>query len=577
MKRRFGLRALAGLTALAAAAVVALMVAGSGAATPAGGFDTGATYASIAGTDLHGSQVGSDSTTFTQDCSDFTSTDGSVLWHFVLVQTTAVNTGSLRAEFQNAGVTTPDIVYSKHVGGVLHWDVITPSSDVLLAASTDASGALLNLSHVCDGSGGGSGGGTSSVSTTVHLGSTDGVTPTVVDDNLNPAALGSSVHDSAALTFVGVNSTTLPAGSTVVFEFFHNNTCADPENPADSVGIDVGGQSSPASVDPALVEGPLAAGEYSYLAALISGDSNVVPDAIGDCEPFKISQGTTTSSTAIHLGATDGAGGPVVVTGPISSANSVVHDSATVTGSSTAFTPAGNVNFTFYSGGDCTTGTAVSAGSVALVNGVADPSTAEGPLAAGRYAFSAHYVGDTNYTGSDSACEPLTVFQLGKTMGFWGNQNGIARINGAGGYAANAVAIGRGSNIDTLAESLKVLPNTLNACGKGTPSIFTVGAATNTKDCTLATGINENSLNTLSAQTLALGYNMKLVLGYTSQSIGVLGCTAYLTAGLTASSTVNNAFAAAVNLIDHSASGGSTTQAQIGAMNLLLGCLNREA
>ena len=130
-------------------------------------------------------------------------------------------------------------------------------------------------------------------------------------------------------------------------------------------------------------------------------------------------------------------------------------------------------------------------------------------------------------------------------MGFWGNQNGIARILANGGYSANAVAIGRGSNIDTQGESAKVLPNTLNACGKGNPSIFTVGAATASKDCTLATGVNGNSLNTLSAQTLALGYNIKLVSGYTGQSIGVLGCTA-IYGGLTASSTVNNAFAAAV-------------------------------
>ncbi len=573
MRKRFGLRVIAGLTALAAAAVVALMVAGSGAATPVGGFDTGVTYTSIAGTDLHSSQVGSDSTTFTQDCSDFTPTNGDVLWHFVLVQTSAVNSGSLRAEFQNAGVTTPDVVYSKHVGGVLHWDVITPSSDVLLAASTDAVGGILNLSHVCDGNGGGGGGETSAISTTVHLGATDSGTPTVVDE-LHPAALGSTVHDSADLTFTGGG--TLPTDSTVFFGFFHNDACSG--DVADLAGIDVGGQSSPAGgLDPALVEGPLHAGSYSYIAVFVSGDSSKVADAIGDCEPFTISQGTTGTSTAIHLGATDGIGGPVVVTGPISSANSVVHDSATVTGTPAAFTPTGNVVFTFYRGGDCATGTAEAAGTVALVNGVADPSTAEGPLAAGSYAFSAHYGGNNDYTGSDSACEPLTVFQLGKTMGFWGNQNGIARILGAGGYAVNAVAIGRGSNIDTQSESAKVLPNTLNACGKGSPSIFSVGAATNTKDCTLATGINEGSLNTLAAQTLALGYNIKLVSGFTGQSIGVLGCAANLTAGLTASSTVNGAFAAAVNLIDHSASGGSTTQAQIGAMNLLLGCLNREA
>ena len=82
---------------------------------------------------------------------------------------------------------------------------------------------------------------------------------------------------------------------------------------------------------------------------------------------------------------------------------------------------------------------------------------------------------------------------------------------------------------------------------------------------------------TLSAQTLPLGYNIKLVSGYTGQSIALLGCTAYLTAGLTGSNTVNDAFNAAVALINGSASGGTTTQAKIGAMNLLLNCLNRES
>ncbi len=164
----------------------------------------------------------------------------------------------------------------------------------------------------------------------------------------------------------------------------------------------------------------------------------------------------------------------------------------------------------------------------------------------------------------------------GRSMGFWGNKNGIARIsNATGGYAGNAIAIGRGSNIDTQVESLKVLPS-LNACGKGTPFIFVVGAQTSLANCTLATGINFGTLNTNASQTLALGYNIKLVTGYTGQTIGALGCGAYLTAGLLGTNTVNAAFAAAVTLIDGSASGGTTTQAQLGAMNLLLKCLNRE-
>jgi hypothetical protein len=162
-------------------------------------------------------------------------------------------------------------------------------------------------------------------------------------------------------------------------------------------------------------------------------------------------------------------------------------------------------------------------------------------------------------------------------MGYWGNTNGIARIIAAGGYAAKHQLIGRGSDIDTQGEAAKVLPNTGNACGKGTPFIFVTGAQTATKDCTLATGVNFGTLNTAASQTLALGYNLAMVYTFTGQTIGGVFCTAYAAgAGLTATSTVDAAFARAVVLINGSASGGTTTQTQLGNLNLLLNCLNRE-
>lgn len=186
---------------------------------------------------------------------------------------------------------------------------------------------------------------------------------------------------------------------------------------------------------------------------------------------------------------------------------------------------------------------------------------------------------DTGTQDSDSetvqACRKVV---LGKTMGFWGNTNGAATINAAGGYGANAVAIGRGSNIDTQAKSLKVLPNTLNACGKGNPLIFSgAGAPTATADCTSATGINKGTLNTSAAQTLAFGYNRKLVSGYNGQTINGLSCSSFAAAaGLTGANTVLDAFNRAVALINGSIPGGTTTQSQLGALNQLLGCLNRE-
>ena len=514
--------------------------------------------AALGSTSLHDAHIGADSTTFNQECGPGEDPGGgAVLWHFVLTQTTAVNSGQLTATFQNAGPIT--VSYSKQSGGVLHWNIVTPGDDILLGAVTTADGDQLNLSHVCGGGGGG-GGATADVTTEVHLGATDSGTPTVVD-NANPAALGSTVHDSAAIT-TAPDEAELPVGSKVVFYFFNNNTCAD--DAIATADYPVSGLDR--SVDPALVQGPLGAGEYSYRADFESGDADVVGNAVGACEPFKVAKGDLTIRTDIHNAA------HAIVTSI--AAGSVVHDTAALSGSVTGFDPnLSNVSFTFYTTSTTCTGDS-GAVATAAPEGSLARSVDSAPLAVGHYSYSASFTGDSNYNPAGPAdCEPLTVFQLGLTMGFWGNKNGVARIVAAGGYAVNAVNIGRGANIDTQAESLKVLPLTLNACGKGSVIIFT--GQTSSAACSLATGVNVGSLNTLAAQTLALGYNIKLVSGYTGQSIGDLACVAVGT--LTSASTVNDAFAAAVALINGSASGGTTTQSQIGLMNTLLGCLNREA
>ena len=165
----------------------------------------------------------------------------------------------------------------------------------------------------------------------------------------------------------------------------------------------------------------------------------------------------------------------------------------------------------------------------------------------------------------------ISTLTYGRSMGFWGNRNGQALLYAAGYPSVN---IGRGGIIDSQPESQKVLPSTLNACGKGTPIIFS--NQTTTTNCTLATGINVGTLNTAASQTLALGYNQQLISGYVGQTIGTLGCSAYVTAGLSAASSVTDAFNAAVSQINGSASGGTTSQPQLGAMNQLLSCLNRE-
>jgi uncharacterized repeat protein (TIGR01451 family) len=113
------------------------------------------------------------------------------------------------------------------------------------------------------------------------------------------------------------------------------------------------------------------------------------------------------TGTNIHLGATDN-GPPVSVAGGTLPLGSTVHDSAIVTSPAGNPRPTGTVTFTFYTNG---TGTppGTSAGTVTLVNGVADPSAAESNLMAGSYSFTAHYSGDSNYAPSDSGVETLTI------------------------------------------------------------------------------------------------------------------------------------------------------------------------
>jgi hypothetical protein len=259
-----------------------------------------------------------------------------------------------------------------------------------------------------------------------------------------------------------------------------------------------------------------------------------------------------------------------------------VHDKATVTTTGGADIPAGStVDFYFFTNGTCSSDPADGPDSKAISG--ASPASVDNGLpqtidALGSYSYKAFfYSGDlTAVTDAEGECEPFVVAaQLGKTMGFWGNKNGVAYITGHGGYSGNAVGIGRGSNIDTQNEAQKVLPLTLNACGKGSPFIYTVGAQTNNAACRLATGINVGTFNTNAAQLLALNYNVIFVPGFSGQTIGALGCTA--TSGLTSASTVNEVIANATALVDGSSTGGGTTQAALGAMNTLLGCLNREA
>ena len=595
-------------------------------------------------------------------------------WHWILngLASEDLAPASITAHFATGDVVVP---FEKFTGGAAHYTWTANLTDVLVAPYATATlvpgteYTRFNLSHSpCDvvkpqGS---------QVVTEVHSASHAAIS------NSSPAALGTTAHDQATVTTTDASA--IPAGSTVTFRYYSDNTCSTVA--AGPTSYPASG-ASPLVVDNGLPQGPLAPGEYSYKAIFTSGDPTKVSDSEGECEPFKVNKGTlhiTTSphdashvaTTSVALGSVmhdfatvtgevagftrapttftfatngtctdgvsianagaDGTGEKSAETSPLgagsysfraavaSDANydvvddtgcepftvrkadvtistnvhnalhaditnsavvvgSFVHDNATLGGAVAGFPITGNLTFAFYSSpagptASTCTGDPSSSEVVALP---AVESTPQQINTSGNYAYSASYGGDANYNPSSASdCEPFTIFQLGKTMGFWGNSNGDARIVAAGGYALNHVLIGRGSDIDSKDEADKVLPANPNACGSGTPFIFSVGAQTAGANCTLSAGLNIGTLNTASSQTLALGYNIGIVSGYTGQTLGAMQCTAVLTAGLTAASTVNDAFAAAVGLINGSAFGGTTTQGQLGAMNALLGCVNRE-
>jgi len=255
----------------------------------------------------------------------------------------------------------------------------------------------------------------SRIETEVHLATTH-----VVVSNASPATLGSTVHDKATVTTDG--GIAVPDGSQVHFYFWKNNDCTGTPfaGPSDNA---ISG-ASPASVDGGLPEGPLGAGSYSYKATFTSGDAHVVSSSEGECEPFKVNKADTQISTEVHDASHTNITNGTVTTG------SYIHDKAVVGTQVGAIAITGTVTFKFYANGACT-GQSVGTDETVAVGTESTPIQINTP---GAYAYSAKYNGDDNYNASsNSDCEPLSVIQLGKTMGFWGNTNGNAAIVAAGG------------------------------------------------------------------------------------------------------------------------------------------------
>jgi uncharacterized repeat protein (TIGR01451 family) len=149
--------------------------------------------------------------------------------------------------------------------------------------------------------------------------------------------------------------------------------------------------------------------------------------AVGNIEVLKLPGPTSISTTVNTTGST------TAITNPVPIGTSVT-DTTTVSRSD-GVTPTGTVAYTFFSNGSCT-GTGTAAGGGDLTDGVAPNSSDEGPLPTGSYGFEATYSGDSNFVGSTSSCEPVTVAQ--------GTSSVATQIDTAGTTTAitNPVAIG---------------------------------------------------------------------------------------------------------------------------------------
>jgi uncharacterized repeat protein (TIGR01451 family) len=222
-----------------------------------------------------------------------------------------------------------------------------------------------------------------STSTVVHEGNDH-------DTSVDAVPLGSSVHDSATVTGTAFGA---PTGTVTFTWFTERDDCTGASTAAGTVTL-VSGTAHPSDTF-----GPLAAGTYSF-RAVYNGDANYGAST-GPCERLTVRKAASSTLTVIHR---DGEHTNAVTSVPLGSS---VHDRATVSGTGFAI-PTGTVSFRWFTNGNCD-GEGVAAGIVPLSAGVADPSSTEGPLAAGSYSFRATYDGDANYRPSVGDCEPLTV------------------------------------------------------------------------------------------------------------------------------------------------------------------------
>src|SRR5581483_4517493 len=219
----------------------------------------------------------------------------------------------------------------------------------------------------------------------------------VTVDNAHPAALGTAVHDTAALGG-GVGGFPLGGASdpaSVTYEFFANNTCAGDAHVDQTVAVAADG--SVPDADPQT----LGAGSYSYLA-VYSGNASYESQTAA-CEPFEVSKATPSLVTTVR----DGQGVTVDNAHP-AALGTAVHDTAALGGGVGGFPLGGasdpaSVTYEFFANNTCAGDAHVDQTVAGAADGSvpdADPQT----LGAGSYSYLAVYSGNASYESQTAAC-----------------------------------------------------------------------------------------------------------------------------------------------------------------------------
>ncbi|MGH2408153.1 MAG: hypothetical protein ACRDF7_08770, partial [Candidatus Limnocylindrales bacterium] len=225
---------------------------------------------------------------------------------------------------------------------------------------------------------------TSAIVTTVYTGTHGGSESAVTA----PLTLGAVVHDHATVSTSGAP---IPAGSSVTFKLYMGPFTADDCTTGSTVSTQSVAISGPTAQTVASSDSAaLGAGDYAYRATFASGDTGVVPDASGTCEPFSVLQVTPAFSTTASS-----TGFPALI-----------KDTAHLTGASAL--AGGMITFDLYGPADATcAGPAVDHETV-TVSGSGDYTTPIGftVSAPGTYSWIASYSGDAdNAAAGPTACD----------------------------------------------------------------------------------------------------------------------------------------------------------------------------